>query len=103
MIIPKYVQGLMKRAKYAIGYGEPGYTLEIAKETPYAYVITLEGEINRLERWIKRVMPKNDLDVSTMVVNKIPKNTHHCNQYATVTIYDPVMNELEKYIRGEQI
>ena len=100
MIIPKYVQDLMKRAKFAIGYGDPGYTLEITKETPYTHASTLDTEIKRLEKWVKRVMPEDDLDVPTMIVNKIPKKTHYCNQYAIVTIYDPVMKELEKYIRG---
>lgn len=34
--IPVYVQKLMSRASFAIGYGEPGHTLEIEKATPYA-------------------------------------------------------------------
>jgi len=28
----------------------------------------------------------------------MPKVTHHCNQVAVVTIYDPVMQMIEKYI-----
>lgn len=27
-----------------------------------------------------------------------PDKTHHCEQSAVVTIFDPVMNEIEKYI-----
>lgn len=100
MIIPKYVQSLMERAKFAVGYGDPGYTIEITKETHYTHASTLESEVKRLENWVKRVMPKDDLEVPTMVINRVPKKTHHCNQYAVVTIYDPVMQKLEKYIKG---
>ena len=41
------------------------------------------------------MMPKDDLGVPTMIINRIPKKTHYANQYAIVTIYDPVMKQLE--------
>ena len=92
MKIPKYVQDLMSRAKFAKGYGDPGYTIEITKETPYTYASTLESEVKRLESWVKRMMPEDDLGAPTMVINtKFPMKTRHCNRYAVVTIYDPIM------------
>lgn len=102
MKIPKYVQEIMSRSKFAIGYGDPGYTIEIKKESPYTHASTLEEEVNRLKKWVERVMPDDELGVPTMVINtKFPMKTMHRNQYAIVTIYDPVMKELEKYIKND--
>lgn len=98
MMIPKYVQELMSRAKFARGYGEAGYTIEITKATPYTRVETLRAEIERLERWVVRTMPEDELGVPTMIINRVPKDTHYCRQYAVVTIFDPIMQKLEKYI-----
>lgn len=98
MKIPKYIQDMMERAEFVLSYGEPGYTIAIRKTTPYTQVSTLKAEIERLEKWVKRMMPKDDLGVPTMIINRIPKKTHYANQYAIVTIYDPVMKQLEKYI-----
>lgn len=100
MKIPKYVQELMSRSKYAIGYGSPGYTLEIYKSTPYTRVETLRAEIIQLEKWVKKMMPPEDeIGVPTIVVNRVPVNTHYCEQYAVVTIYDPVMKWIEEYVK----
>lgn len=102
MLIPLYVKDLMDRSSFAIGYGDPGYTIEIKKRTHYSQVSTLESEIKRLESWVKRIMPEDELDVPTMIINKIPKKTTYKHmQYAVVTIYDPVMKELEKYIKRD--
>lgn len=99
MKIPKYIQDMMERARFVVGYGDPGYTIAIRKPTPYTQVSTFKVEIERLEKWVKRMMPKDDLGVPTMIINKIPKKTHYANQYAIVTIYDPIMKQLEKYIQ----
>ena len=101
MVVPKYVQEILSRAKFAIGYGEAGYTIEIDKATHYTYADTLRKEIERLQRWVVRNMPKDDLGVPTMIINRIPKKTHYCRQFAVVTIYDPIMQRIEKYIKGE--
>jgi hypothetical protein len=36
--------------------------------------------------------------MKTAFVLDFPDKTHYCNQAAVVTIFDPVMNEIEKYI-----
>ena len=98
MKIPKFVQGIMERSKFALGEGDPGYTIIIRKETPYTYVDTLQREIERLVAWANRVVP-HDEDVPNAIINRTPNKTHHHFQYATVTIYDPIMQQIEKYIR----
>ena len=44
-------------------------------------------------------MPEDDLGVPTMIVNSIPTKTHYCDQYAVVTIFDPIMQRIERYIK----
>lgn len=97
MKIPKFVQGIMERSKFALGEGDPGYTIIIRKETPYTYVDTFQREIERLVAWANRVVP-HDEDVPNAIINRTPNKTHHHFQYATVTIYDPIMQQIEKYI-----
>lgn len=99
MEIPKYIQDIMERSKFVLSYGEPGYTIVIRKATPCTQVSTFKVEIERLEKWVQQMMSKDDLGVPTMIINRIPKKTHYANQYAIVTIYDPIMKQLEKYIQ----
>ena len=99
MEIPKYIQDMMERSKFVLSYGEPGYTIAIRKATPYTQASTFKVEIERLEKWVQQMMSKDDVGVPTMIINRIPKKTHYANQYAIVTIYDPIMKQLEKYIQ----
>ena len=96
MYVPKYVQELMGRATYAQEYGDPGYTLEIRKSSPYAYASSLAAEIKRLENWARRRMPEDGVPMIT--IDKIPEKTVLSQQHAVVTIYDPLMQSLEPYI-----
>lgn len=100
MMIPKYIQEILRRSRFALGYGEAGYTIEIEKATCYTYADTLRKEVERLERWVVRNMPEDTLGVPTMIINRVPKKTHYCRQYAVVTIYDPIMQRIEGYIQG---
>lgn len=101
MIIPKYVQEMMSRADFVLGIGGAGYTIRIYKSTPYTKIATLKAEIERLDGWVKRVMPEDELGVPTMIINSVPSKTSYCNQYGVVTIYDPIMQKIEKYIKKE--
>lgn len=96
MVIPKYVQELMGRSKFALGAGEPGYTIRIYKSAPYTKIPTLKAEVEQLQKWVERIMPEDDLGVPTMIVDSIPDKTHYHSQYAVVTIFDPIMQKLEK-------
>lgn len=98
MTIPKYVIELMRRAKYNYtqnsgkGY-EVGYTIDIAKYSHYETADTFRKEIDRLKKWVERQSGGECIIIS------IPtKTVHKSMQYATVTIFDPVMQRIEQYI-----
>lgn len=99
MVIPNYVKDMMGRARFAKGFGDPGYTVEIAKSTPYITAETFKREVERLCAWAERQIPQGEFSIPTAVINNIPHKTRHCRQVAVVTIYDPVMQHLEKLIR----
>lgn len=101
MSIPKYVQEMMKRAEFALGIGAPDYTIRISKRTPYTRVETLKKEVERLKKWVDKQVPGDDLVVPVMVIHYIPQKTRYGNQSAMVTIYDPVMQKIEKFITKE--
>lgn len=100
MKIPKYVIDLMSRAKYRYtqnsskGY-EVGYTIDIAKYSHYETVDTFRKEIDRLKKWVERQTGGECIILSTPT-----KTAHKTKQYATVTIFDPVMQNIEQYING---
>jgi len=99
MQIPKYVIDIMSRSEFClIGDYDPGYTIMVRKRTAYTTVNTFVAELERLIKWAK----KNGATLS--VINKVPTKTRHDWQYATVTIYDPVMLRIEDYIKkGERV
>lgn len=105
MKIPKYIMELMDRASFVLGAYEPGYTIKICKYSDYSSVDTLKKEIERLQKFIFREAgyPYDDgIDTPPFVINKIPAKTCHTRQYAIVTIYDPYMKYLEKYIPAKE-
>lgn len=97
MKIPKYVIEIMNRAKYEFDLYKnntdysAGYTIKIRKASAYTKIDTLKLEIERLKKWVEK-------NSGEMIVLDIPKETHYINQVAIVTIFDPVMMHLEKYI-----
>ena len=95
MKIPEYVKNLMERARYDYDTsGEKcavGYTIKIDKRTPYVKAETLRAEILQLAAWVKR--QGGEIDIHTL-----PSETRIDWQPAIVTIYDPIMQHLEKYI-----
>lgn len=99
MKIPKYVIEMMSRAEYNYKYSvndknyAAGYTLNIFKASPYTKVETLEAEIKKLVAWAN----KNGGEGTAYILG-LPFRTHHYDQSAIVTIFDPVMKEIEKYI-----
>lgn len=99
MNVPKYVQELMGRAKYnfTLPGKNPsaaiGYTVEIEKYSNYETSATFRAEIDRLKKWVER-QPGGE-----MTIISYPEHTSHKTmQYAMVTIFDPVMHEIEQYI-----
>lgn len=100
MKIPKYVIDLMSRAKYNYtlcgnNYAA-GYTIDIAKYSHYETADTFSKEIDRLQKWVERQGGK------MIVINRPILTRHNLTQYAIVTIFDPVMKEIEKYIKDKK-
>lgn len=100
MKIPKYVIELMSRAEYNYKYlvndknYAAGYTLRVFKATPYTKVNTLKAEVEKLVAWAN----KNGGE-GTAYILRLPNKTHYYDQSAIVTIFDPVMKQIEKYIK----
>lgn len=99
MKVPKYVVELMERSHYEYdcctkspNYGA-GYTISIQKHSEYGMIDTLKSEVERLCKWANRIGGPE-----TAYLLYIPNETHHVNQSAAVTIFDPVMQQIEKYI-----
>ena len=101
MKIPKYVIDLMSRSKYnflrqAGNYYSVGYTIDIAKYSYYETAETFRKEIYRLKKWVERQ------NGGEMIIISYPTQTvHKTMQYATVAIFDPVMQYIEQYIKGD--
>lgn len=98
MKIPKYVQEIMERSEYDFRHtSNPnysvGYTIRINKHSEYAKVDTLRKEAERIVAWANRVAGEN-----TAYILYTPEKTRYCKQAAVVTIFDPVMQKIEKYI-----
>lgn len=97
MKIPKYVIDLMSRAKYNFDLRgnnyAAGYTIDIAKYSHYESAGTFAAEIDRLQKWVERQPGGEIIIISRPILTK-----HKYMQYATVTIYDPVMKYIEKYM-----
>lgn len=101
MTIPEYVIDLMQRAKYnyeicnCMRYATVcaiGYTIDISKSSHYQKVNTFINEINRLKKWVEN-------QGGEMIIISVPsRTTYKIMQYATVTIFDPVMKQIEQYI-----
>ena len=107
MKIPKYVEKLLReRSEWAIQthyFGkndDPGYTIFIHKRSAYSLVGTLKREVERFCRWVESQMP-SDYDHSQMptaVIGFMPSKTRYMDQWARVTVYDPVMRNIEHLI-----
>lgn len=93
--VPKYIQDLMERARYDYDTKHPkyavGYTIKIDKRTCYVRAETHQAEIEKLAAWVRR--QGGEIDII-----HVPASTRIGWQPAIVTIYDPVMQHLEKYI-----
>ena len=103
-MIPNYIQALMSRASFyfASGTAVPGYTISIRKQSDYSHVQTLKEEIEQLAKWVRKECRRLGMDKKgaedTIVIERLPSITLYSQQHAYVTIYDPIMRMLEKYI-----
>lgn len=99
MEIPKYIKEILKRSEYNFSmiknenYGV-GYTIKVAKNTAYTHIHTFKKELERMVNWANK-QTKN----KCAYILYIPENTHYTEQFAIVTIFDPVMQKIEQYIK----
>lgn len=107
MNIPKYVVDLMERAKYNYSNNNnedyaAGYTIDIAKRTHYQKADTFKKEIEKLINWAKHEYKKLGGDGKygevAYILQMPQKTTYKHMQYSTITIFDPIMKHIEKYI-----
>ena len=75
----------------------------IRKKTDQTLIPTFEKEVQRLRAWAQRVYKQRygGGDEPITFLLDIPTKTHYCNQYAVVTIFDPVMKDIERYIKNK--
>ena len=101
MKIPKYILDILSRAKYEFDFCvknekyAAGYTICITKSTEYTTISTFNKEIVRLVNWVNKQVS------NTAFILYVPNKTKHTKQFAIVTIFDPVMQKIENYIRKE--
>lgn len=107
MNIPKYVREILERSEYEYSslfaksenYAA-GYTISIPKYSYMQTADTFRKDIERFCSWINREYRRRyEDDTQIAVVLCVPvKTKHKYMQYATVTIFDPMMKVLEEYI-----
>lgn len=104
MKIPKFVKEFLEwRAEWAIYSGifrngwDPTCTLFLHKRSYYCTVDTLKKDAERFCAWCNRQIPALK-DYPRAVILMCPAHTHHCDQYAVIRVYDPVLQQIEKFI-----
>lgn len=97
--IPKYIAEIMQRAEYNFDFFTKhpeysvGYTVNIRKYSYYETAQRFREEIEKLKAWVGK-------NGGEAIIIHTPNKTEHKNmQYATITIYDPIMKYIEQYIR----
>lgn len=97
--IPKYIEEILKFSEFDLKCKEsiPGYTIKLHKFSIYWSVNTLRNRAMKLVNWARSYCG----DSSAELIN-YPKETHYCDQYAIINIFDPIMSKIEKLIRSEK-
>ena len=98
--IPKYVERILARSEYEFDYTTAGYTIRIKKATTRTQAGTFRKEMQRFLNWVQREYKKRYHAVNPIAfLLNVPAKTHYRNQYAIVTIFDPIMKDIESYIK----
>ena len=104
--IPKYVEDILARSEYEFDFTAnnenyaAGYTIRIKKATTQTQADTFRKEIQRFLNWVQREYNKKYHSANPIsFLLSAPTKTHYRNQYAIVTIFDPIMKEIESYIK----
>lgn len=104
--IPKYVESILARSEYEFDFTAnnenyaAGYTIRIKKATTQTQADTFRKEIQRFLNWVQREYKKKYHSANPIsFLLSAPAETHYRNQYAIVTIFDPIMKDIESYIK----
>lgn len=104
MQVPKYIKDILSRSHFECGqpFCSPGYTLAVGKATKWKQAASLAQDIDSLCAWASREFARRgfptDAIKENVVIHDVPHETHHCQQWAFITIFDPLMMEIEDYI-----
>lgn len=110
MKTPGYIKRLFARCEWAVETGrlpkgcDPGYTLLLHKRTIYSHTETLRKEAGLLVAWCRRRMALHARYISQEEADKVafiheyPQQTRIGDQTAVITIWDPVMQKIQKHI-----
>ena len=95
METPKYIISALRGAEFYFGENcVPGYSIKIRKRTKYEYATTLRSRVDRILTWCNKQVGGSAEMISC------PGCTNYTDQFAVITIYDPVMLRLEGFIKA---
>ena len=98
--VPAYIREILSRSGFEFDHMTThpnfvqGYTIYIRKRTPNTSVHTFRKEIEQFCSWADRTAGS---PVSHIL--HVPYSTLSCDQFAQVTILDPIMLQIEDYIK----
>lgn len=104
MQIPKYIKDILSRSHFdtKMPFSEPGYTLAVNKRTKWTTAASLGEDTNKLCAWARREFAKIGVPQESLseyvLIHEVPTETHKCNQFAYITIFDPVMKGIEELV-----
>jgi len=105
--MPKYVECILARSQwempwYMKGVREGFYTFAIGKASAYETTRVFRRDVERFIAWANREARKSygfSKDYKVAYLVRIPEKTRHEQQWAIVKIVDPIMKDIEGYIK----
>lgn len=95
METPNYIKSALRGAKYYFGKDcVAGYSIKIYKHSRYEYSQTLRSRCGKIITWCNKQVEGS----AEMVF--CPSCTNYSDQFAVITIYDPLMMHLEQFIKA---
>lgn len=96
MKIPNYVTETIGELNFVRGMdydNQPGYTIKVYKPSDYMTINVFRKRIDKVLEWARQ-------HHAEAYVNWFPERTHYTEQFAVITITDPVMIALEKALKA---
>ena len=96
MKIPNYVKDTIGELNFVRGMdydSQPGYTIRVHKTSDYMTIDVFRKRIDKVIDWARRHQAE-------AYINWFPERTHYTEQFAVITITDPVMMALEDALKA---